>query len=100
MRRQGTHQRSLRPLREQLADLLVQALHPGRRLIHGSQVLLEANLLARMIEALLAQPTLVHAAPRAPAIEATPVTQQEALHTLTRLRLSVLRVFTTPSQIT
>jgi hypothetical protein len=73
MCRESTDHMSLGPFRDQLLNLLTQTFYTGRRLLDRTDVLLEADLLARVLEPLLAEPTQMHPRPRAAPRMSAPV---------------------------
>ncbi len=77
MGRHRTDHGSQRPHRDQLAHLGLQPLHPSTRLYDRFDVLVQADLLARLHEFLIGQPLQVRLGPVGSTRVAPPVTQQE-----------------------
>src|SRR6185295_20186070 len=74
-----------RPTRQQLLDLSRQPVTPSFGVLDGVNVILQYDLLRRMIEAHRRQPPLVRQGPRtSPAVDLL-MTQQKALQMLPRL---------------
>ena len=79
---QGLHHWRQRPGRSSRSNLLVQAGYTTRRLIAGINIFLKDQLLHRMIEGLVREPSLVRLRPPALARINTGVTDEEGAEPL------------------